>query len=144
VRNYFAYGSNMSRARLQERTGEVIHHGRALLAGYVHRFDHKGRDGTAKGNIAESAVDIVHGVLYQLSDAQIDLLHPFEGGYRIIRVELELAGPGRRMSAFTYISERSGDGLTPLASYVAHYFSGMVENDFPEAYVEIIRRQATR
>ncbi len=121
-----------------------MHHGRALLAGYVHCFDHQGRDGTAKGNIARSAEQTVHGVLYELSDTQVELLQPYEGGYRIIMVELELAPVGRMVSAFTYISERSTSGLSPLASYVDHYLSGMVENDFPEAYVESIRRQAIR
>jgi cation transport regulator ChaC len=144
VRNYFAYGSNMSRARLEERTGGVIHRGRALLAGYVHRFDHQGRDGTAKGNIAVAADETVHGVLYQLSGAQEKLLAPFEGGYKIIMVELQLLTPARTESAFTYISVRSSRGLSPLTSYLEHYLSGMVENDFPEAYVETIRRQATR
>lgn len=134
----------MSRARLQERTGEVVHHGHGLLSGYGHRFDHKGRDGTAKGNIALLNEGIVHGVLYTLSDEQVDLLRPYEGGYEIIHVELELVQLRERVTAYTYISEVSTQGLAPLAAYVEHYYKGMVENGIPEAYVESIRRQAIK
>ncbi len=133
----------MSRARLQGRTGDVVHHGRALLDGYVHCFDHHGRDGTAKGNIALANESQVHGVLYELSDQQVDLLQPYEGGYEIILVELELVHTSRRLSAYTYISEVSSQGLWPLESYVEHYLRGMLENDFPKAYVESIRKQAS-
>lgn len=144
MRKYFSYGSNMSRARLQERTGDVIHHGHGLLSGYAHRFDHKGQDGTAKGNIAAAEDGLVHGVVYTLSDAQVDLLRPYEGGYEIIHVELELVQLRERVTAYTYISEVSTLGLAPLDSYVEHYYRGMVENGIPEAYVEIIRRQANK
>lgn len=144
MRNYFAYGSNMSRARLEERVGEVVHQGRALLSGYVHRFDHQGSDGTAKGNIAQAASDVVHGVLYALRDDQVQLLEPYEGGYDVITVELELVLVQRRVRAYTYTSRVIAPGLAPLADYLEHYFSGMLENGIPEAYVERIRRQAKR
>lgn len=133
----------MSRARLQGRTGEVVHHGRALLQGYVHCFDHKGRDGTAKGNIALASEGQVHGVLYGLSDQQVELLAPFESGYEIILVDLELGCAGTSLNAYTYISEVSSPGLWPLESYVEHYMRGMLENDFPKEYVQSIRRQAS-
>jgi cation transport regulator ChaC len=138
---YFAYGSNMSRLRLQERTGAVIHHGRALLQGYTHHFTHRGRDGSGKGNIEPAPGRAVHGVLYELSDDQVLRLESYEGGYEVRQVELALIRPGWRVSAYTYVSEIT-QGLRPLPSYVEHYYSGMAENDFPSAYFEIIRRQA--
>jgi hypothetical protein len=140
----------MSRARLEARTGTVIHHGRALLGGYLHCFDHKGKDGTAKGNIRivrDTPGQFVQGVLYELSSEQVEILRPYEGGYEVIEVELQLPSSpqqsqARARTAFTYISVLSTRGLQPLESYVEHYLCGMLENDFPQAYVESIRRQA--
>lgn len=132
----------MSRSRLQARTGGVVHHGRALLEDFVHCFNHRGKDGTAKGNIKEAMGSIVHGVVYELSDEQVLLLEPYEGGYEVLPVQIELVVARQRISAYTYISERSTEGLQPLVSYVEHYMSGMVENEFPQAYVKSIRRQA--
>lgn len=134
----------MSRLRLQARTGEVVHHGRALLEDYVHRFNHHGQDGSAKGNIEAVTGSAVHGVLYELSHDQVQLLEPYEGGYDVIHVEIEVMISNLRVSAYTYISQQSTPGLLPHSSYVEHYMSGMVENDFPQSYVEIIRRQAKK
>jgi cation transport regulator ChaC len=139
---YFAYGSNMSRLRLQARTGAVVHHGRALLQGYRHHFTHRGRDGTGKGNIGRSVGHAVHGVLYELSDHQVRQLASYEGGYEVREVELDLVRPGWRVTAYTYVSEIRTHGLRPLPSYLEHYFSGIAENEIPRAYSEIIRRQA--
>jgi hypothetical protein len=134
----------MSRARLEERIGEVVPHGRALLSGYAHRFDHQGSDGTAKGNIIRVAGDVVQGVVYALRAEQVQLLEPYEGGYDVIEVELELVPRPRQVRAYTYTSQVISPGLAPLADYLEHYFCGMLENGFPEAYVERIRRQAKR
>lgn len=119
-----------------------MHHGRALLEGYVHNFNHKGRDGTAKGNIEAATGKVVHGVLYQLTGEQVLLLAPYEGGYEMIQVEIELALSSKRVSAYTYVSELCTAGLQPLPAYLEHYMGGMVENEFPQEYVEIIRKQA--
>ena len=80
----------------------------------------------------------------RLTPKQVELLQPFEGGYEMIEVDVQLAASKRALRAFTYISELITPGLRPLDSYVEHYLCGMLENDFPPAYVESIRRQAKR
>ena len=133
----------MSRARLQERVGAVAWRGTAQLAGYMHSFDHQGRDGTAKGNITPASSETVLGVLYGLSDEQVQLLAPYEGGYEIVSLEVRLVATSSPVDGHTYISKLSTSGLSPLATYLEHYYSGMLENGFPEAYVELIRQQAS-
>lgn len=142
MRNYFAYGSNMSLARLQERVGEVALRGTAQLAGYVHSFDHRGRDGTAKGNITAASSESMLGVLYGLSDEQVQLLAPYEGGYEMISLELQLVATSSRIDGYSYVSRLSTFGLSPLPAYLEHYYNGMLEHGFPQAYIELIRRQA--
>lgn len=132
----------MSRARLEERTGEVVHHGHALLRGYTHNFDHRGKDGTGKGNIEETTGSLVRGVLYQLNGEQQALLEPFESGYQCRMVHIEVAASGKSLSAYTYVSETKVAGLFPIAQYLQHYMQGMEENGFPLTYIEVIRKQA--
>lgn len=142
MRNYFAYGSNMSCARLEGRVGQVICRGHAQLSGYVHSFDHRGRDGSGKGNVSLRSGETVQGVLYALSEEQVELLAPYEGGYRMILVALQLRQPESQVDAYTYTSVVSTKGLSPLDAYLEHYYRGMLENGFPEAYVAMIRQQA--
>ena len=61
---YFAYGSNMSRARLQERVPEARSLGRAQLPGFGLRWNKPGRDDSGKANIVPAEAEIVWGVLY--------------------------------------------------------------------------------
>lgn len=139
---YFAYGSNMSRQRLEERTGIVVPHGRALLAGYEHHFSHCGQDGSAKGNIGACLGMQVHGVLYGLKAAQVELLHPYESGYEVIAISVALPGASEAVQAYTYCNPTTHEGLTPLSSYFEHYMRGMLENDFPAHYIARLRKQS--
>lgn len=139
---YFSYGSNMSRQRLEARTGIVVPHGRALLDGYQHQFSHCGQDGSAKGNIGACLGMQVHGVLYGLTPAQVELLHPYEGGYEVISIPVLTINTDEAVEAYAYCNRTVSLGLAPLASYFEHYMRGMLENEFPAHYIASIRKQS--
>ncbi len=143
MRLYFAYGSNMHRARLEERVGPVAESlGHAVLEGYVHSFSHKGRDGSGKGNIEVATGELVRGVLYRMTTDQVALLDPYEGGYDMAEVQVDSADGKHRFEAYTYIAIKDAEGLLPREFYVAHYLRGMQENGFPQSYIDRICRQA--
>lgn len=144
VKYYFAFGSNMSRARLETRTSVVVHHGHAVLAGYRHAFSHRGRDRTAKGNIAVAADNQVHGVVYRLTAEQFEILHPYESGYYFIDETVLLKKTGELVVAKSYTSIEITQGIQPNDDYLEHYMNGMRENRLPEHYVDFIRKQAGR
>jgi len=144
MRFYFAYGSNMSRERLEERTGIAECIGHTLLDDYVHSFSHRGADGTAKGNIEPASGHLVRGVLYRLHRKQIELLQPYEGGYEALDVKVVSPGGGEVWDAYTYMAPKDADGLLPREFYVAHYQRGMEQHQFPLDYIERILRQAGR
>jgi hypothetical protein len=141
---YFAYGSNMSRERLEARTETVVHRGHAVLREWSHSFTHLGRDGTGKGNIIETAGHEVHGVLYELSHEQFEILHYYEWGYDLVKVPVERQACGSELTALTYTSIDVLHDLQPKDEYVEHYLQGMRENRIPEHYLEFIRRQAKK
>ena len=135
---YFAYGSNMSRARLEARVGAVLDHGRATLSDYRHRFSKHGVDGTGKGNIEDvaalSEAARVWGVLYSLTPGQFEVLAGFETGYR--PVQLPMVRTTREHSrVHSFVALEIVEGLRPTAQYLEHYRRGMHEHGIPEDYM---------
>lgn len=131
---YFTYGSNMHRARIERRVGKVRDLGRARLAGFRHVFNKHGRDGTAKGNIVADLGSEVQGVLYELTDAQLEQLAVLEGGYRRVVREVEHLPADALVSAVTFEAIAPVTGLRPTAAYLAFYEHGMIEHELPADY----------
>lgn len=141
---YFTYGSNMHRARIERRVGRVRDLGRARLVGYRHVFDKHGRDGTAKGNITPRAGAEVQGVLYELTDAQLERLAVLEGGYRRVVREVEHLPVAAPVSAVTFEAIAPVSGLRPSAAYLEFYEKGMIEHELPADYRERILEEGRR
>jgi len=154
--DYFAYGSNMARDRLQARVGEVEFVGVAQARGFAHSFTKLGRDGTGKGNITLDRHGVVHGVVYRLTADQMVELRRYEGGYEqfslTVTVMVPVApvppsatqnaagAPGHRVESFRAI--RPVDPLRPTRQYVAFYEQAMREHDLPREYCSFILEQA--
>jgi hypothetical protein len=129
---YFAYGSNMSRSRIEARLGSVVDLGPARCSNRLHRFSKLGLDGTGKGNIEAFVGGLVWGVVYELDVVQLERLVEFESGYRTIELELELG------VAISFEAEQPKLGLTPSREYVEHYVAGIREHGIPEDYLGAI------
>ena len=78
---YFAYGSNMSSARLRERVPAARSLGRGQLAGFRLAWNRPGQDGSGKANIVVAEAQIVWGVLYEFPESQWPTLDRFEPNY---------------------------------------------------------------
>lgn len=139
---YFAYGSNMLRARLEERVGPAHSLGPWRLADYRHAFTKLGRDGSGKGNIEPAPGSVVYGVLYRLDSAQLAALAGFEGGYRQMSVTVQHLTDNRSQQARTFIAERPVAPQAPTARYVAYYADGMLEHDLPPEYRRAVLEDA--
>lgn len=137
---YFAYGSNMSVARLRARIPAAAPVGRGRLAGHALRFHKLGDDGSAKLDAAPSATpgDQVLGVLYHLSAADKAVLDPIEGrGYEVIEVTIE-RDDGQAVRAFMYRAVRIDANARPFHWYVHHVLVGAREAALPQAYLDAI------
>lgn len=140
MHRYFAYGSNMLRARIEERLGRVEVLGAAVLPGFAHSFTKLGRDGTGKGNIRAAHGNEVHGVLYRLDPGQLTRLVEIEGGYRLISLSVRCSGEIVDASAFQAMAPMAA--LVPTAEYLAFYERGMHEHGLPAHYRALIVAQA--
>lgn len=131
---YFAYGSNMNMARMDERLRpEGVAMGLRVggrLDGWQLTFDKiaRGPAGTGAGNIARVANGIVHGTLNELPAAGFDALDVFEGvadgHYERRTVSVLRADTGASVEAITYVALKVGRGLRPTRDYLAHLLAG--------------------
>jgi gamma-glutamylcyclotransferase len=141
---YFAYGTNMSRAQMRARAGEILEEGPGRLENYELLFNKKVRGGTATANIHPAPGRAVEGVLYKINESAFRNLDRFEGApqhYRRIEVNV-LEGTGQACAAQVYIATKVEKGLRPAAHYLKTILDGAVEHNLPADYVERIKAAA--
>jgi hypothetical protein len=82
MKNYFAYGSNMSYEQMKERCPGSKYLGVARLNGYKLDFTKMSTiRGGGVADIVESADDCVYGILYSITDDDLAVLDVKEKGY---------------------------------------------------------------
>lgn len=104
------------------------------------RFHKKSIDCSGKCSIVktESDKDIVHGVLYDVADDEIDALDSAEGvGYGYMRSELTLQINGALTKVCTYIAEQKyiTESLVPYKWYYDLVLAGAEQHALPSDYV---------
>ena len=132
---YLAYGSNLSRARLEERVGSVDGAIKGVIPGYCLTYNKKpGNDnGFAYANISAG----IQGpdcpcAAYKLQKSQIEKLDSFEGAKKkeYIRTVLPMAGEnGGTLMGYVYIAhpDRLVFGRSPAEDYRSHLLQGYKE-----------------
>ena len=136
---YFAYGSNMSLARLRARVPSAVSLGRHVLAAHELRFHKVGSDGSAKCDAFHSgdAGDFIHGVLFDICESEkphLDLIEGLGSGYGEKRIIVQSAR-GDWLESVTYTALKTDSRLQPYGWYVNHVLVGAREASLPERYV---------
>jgi gamma-glutamylcyclotransferase len=138
---YFAYGSNMSSARLIQRVPSAVQKDIGLL--HSHRIEfHKVsfKDSSAKCDAFHTgnADNFLAGVLYEISPEQRELLDRVEGlghGYEVKTVKIKTCS-GQDVIAFTYYATKINPTLKPFHWYKHHVLWGAKEHGLPDDYIE--------
>ncbi|MDQ9091899.1 gamma-glutamylcyclotransferase family protein [Pseudoalteromonas haloplanktis] len=137
----FSFGSNMSSSRLLARLPNATRIGTATLAGYELTFDMLSCDGSGKGNIRPVDDDNaqVYGVVYQLNDAEKEILDAIEGPrYDCVDIQVTLLD-GEKIAAHCYIANTTDANTLPYDWYMQHVYRGALEAGVPNAYSEAIK-----
>lgn len=137
---YFAYGSNMSIARLRARTPSAVSLGRHHLGQHDLRFHKTGADQSAKCDAFHTGIhsDVVIGVLFEIDIQEKVILDRVEGlgkGYDEKTVVV-VSADGTSVHASTYVATHIDDGLEPFSWYVHHVLTGALEALLPEDYID--------
>jgi cation transport regulator ChaC len=137
---YFAYGSNMSTARLRVRMPSAEPLGTATLPGYALRFHKRSIDKSGKCNAFACGNDeSVMGVLFSFDPAERAKLDEAEGlgsGYEHAMVTVINDG-GRRRKVLTYVAtpDYIDDTLKPYHWYKQFVLAGGREHGLPPEYI---------
>ena len=141
---YFAYASNMNRAQMKSRAGEILEERLGRLENYELAFNKKVRGGSAGANIRPAAGKSVEGVLYKINESAFRNLDRFEGApvhYRRIEVTVR-DRDGRTIAAQAFIATKVEKGLRPAAHYLKTILEGAAEHSLPTEYIDGIRASA--
>lgn len=137
---YFAYGSNMSSARLSARLQSSRSVGVGALPSHRLGFHMRsGLDGSAKCDAYRTGreEDRVHGVLFSVAVHELAVLDHFESrGVAYERVEVQIERlEGDHVGAYTYRALKVEPGLRPFDWYKEHVVRGAREHGLPAHYV---------
>ena len=139
---YFAYGSNMSLARLTARVSTAEKIGNGTLKDHSVEFHKVSKDGSAKCDIVKpDATGIVtHGVVFEFSENQLDALNRAEGigkGYDSKNILIKL-NDRSIVETLTYFATKIDKSLKPYHWYKHHVLFGAEENELPVSYIETL------
>lgn len=137
---YFAYGSNMSSLRLQQRVPSAESLGCYQVGGHQLTFNKLGVDGSAKCTI-EAHTDPSHkvyGVLFTLDRAHLGHLDEAEGlGEEYHHKHIVVANlDGHEVEALTYCATQIEKDIVPFSWYHEHVLRGAIQHQLPEWYIE--------
>lgn len=137
--HYFAFGSNLHRARLQGRAPSARALGPARLEGFRLCADKRSSDGSGKLNLARDAAASVWGVAFRIEPEDLAALAGFEPGYLQIGVSVQLRGGGA-LAATTFLSEQRAVGLRLQPGYRELVIAGAREHALPAEWIELLER----
>lgn len=154
---YFAYGSNMSVNRLNNREIPAVKLGFGELKDYKLVCNKISCDQSLKFNIERSEGSQVYGVVYRVSESDLPKLDEFEGaipgskGYT--REMMTIIYNGEEQQAATYICtctekiDNSGKNK-PYSWYVQHALTGAreagIDPDYIKEYINIPTKENQR
>ena len=141
---YFAYASNMNRAQIHSRIGEIAEEKTGALENYEIVFNKKARGGVAMANIRPAAGKSVHGVLFRTTEPALRTLDRFEGApdhYRRIEVTVT-DNHGGQVRAQAYIATKVEKGLRPAPHYLQAMLQAAAEYQFPAEYIKELKKAA--
>jgi gamma-glutamylcyclotransferase len=130
---YFAYGSNLSPARMRKRVASAEAQGPARLCGFRLCLDKRGSDGSGKANLREDATRCVWGALYRLDASEWSRLDRFEPGYERIRVGV--LWRGTTCVAQTYLSHHLTPDPVPFTRYKRLLVEGARAHGLPPEWI---------
>ena len=131
---YFAYGSNLSFAQMDSRCPDNTQMGIGTLHGYRWIISSRGY-----ANVVKSDSDYVMGRIYKINKRDEDNLDEKEG-YNSVpscydKEILPIIADGVSCNCFVYVDPVIQEG-PPKNEYIDRINLGLVDSEFPTAYVE--------
>jgi hypothetical protein len=145
----FAYGSNLTVARIEARVGPARTVAIGKLAGHALRFHKIGRDGSGKADayVSGNRDDAVWGAVYELTPSAKRRLDHFEGlGSEYLDAEVAIETASGELAARVYRAHplRVDPALLPFDWYHRLVVHGARAHALPDEYVAALARAPVR
>ncbi|HTA15835.1 MAG TPA: gamma-glutamylcyclotransferase family protein [Solirubrobacteraceae bacterium] len=140
---YFAYGSNMDERGMRLQCPSSCCLGPAHLDGHRLAFTRRSViSGTGVADVVPALHRRVWGLLYELSDGDLDTLDRKEGrGWAYTRVQkrITLIADGSRHDAILYtVLAKEQSEVPPSSEYLDRLIAAAAHNAFPQDYVAML------
>ena len=143
---YYAYGSNMDLAQITDRIGRCPQREPGTLRGYVLRFNKQAwkKPGQAFANIEESKGEAAPGILYDITEAELEIIDGYESvkfdHYERHSVLVETSA-GEVVQAVAHVAceGRIQEGLLPTRKYLNRLLAGA--ELLPDDHVQWLQQQ---
>ncbi len=134
---YFAYGSNMSTARLRARIPTAAPVGAARIDGYRLICNKRGKDGSGKANLVTTPDGEAWGVLFRIEAGDWRALDRYEWGYE--RRPCRVVATRESCSAQLYLAlAPESREIPPFDWYRSHCLDGAREHALPAQVIDEI------
>ena len=122
---YFAYGSNMSAARMKQRLGWEASRRAATLINFHLVFDQAGFNDPSwsPANIRSEQGGLVEGMVYEVEEKDLKILDGYEKYYQRLEVKV-MAAKEKKLDAVTYLSKKSRGEKPPTQEYLNFLLEG--------------------
>ena len=122
---YFAYGSNMSAARMKQRLGWEAPRRAATLKDFQLVFDQAGFNDPSwsPANIRSEKGGLVEGMVYEVEEKDLKILDGYEKYYQRLEVKV-MAAQEKKLDAVTYLSKKSRGEKPPTQEYLNFLLEG--------------------
>jgi len=131
----FAYGSNMCIGRLRKYGVEPEDPGIPFrLDGYALRFNKQSDDGSGKANVEQFQGSAIWGVLYSITQGELQELNDGEKGYTPVRITMRVPG-GLEEQCWLHLADRVEGGLRPYSWYKRFLVEGARAHGLPADYI---------
>ena len=122
---YFAYGSNMSAARMKQRLGWEAPRRAATLRDFQLVFDQAGFNDPSwsPANIRSEQGGLVEGIIYEVEEKDLKILDGYEKYYQHLAVKV-MAAQEKILDAVTYLSKKSLGEKPPTQEYFNFLLEG--------------------
>lgn len=136
---YFAYGSNMKKTRLQNRVGVLVDRGMVTLKNYSLLFNKQSVDKSGKANIKVVEGKNIFGVLYELSEEQLNILDNDEKGYKRTLVKIIIDDNELEVQTYIALEDKINNDLLPTEEYLSYIINGARDHNLPEEYQSFLK-----
>lgn len=140
----FAYGPDSYRSRMFDRVGRCEVLGPAVLEDHAPVWNKPNMKNKAEGlpNVTAEAGSVVHGLLFELSDKQVEMLEGYFGGYENRPMKVTPKKGGDPITALVFVARRTGRKLGPTRANLDLTIQGAEDNGMPRDFIEQLRALA--